>query len=164
MFTFFVCFYCICLHFAIIGCLFTFFVYLFRTRKEEGNILLMSKGSFNLERKSLRNVEIILLENQYFCHEVFDLTTILHTENCGKLQWKIISKQRKMASQKMINLLNRKYQLSFFSCEIVWFIFHSGPEKIKKFRQKNFVKSNKSKNIFVKLHFRKFYTFSQFKN
>ena len=101
---------------------YTLLSYFCRTRKDEGSIRHMSKGLFNLERKSRRNVENILLENQYFCHEVFDLTTILHTENCGKLQMKIISRQRKMVFQK--NLLKRKYIVIFF-LESFEYIFHN---------------------------------------
>ena len=101
---------------------YTLLSYFCRTRKDEGSIRHMSKGLFNLERKSRRNVENILLENQYFCHEVFGLTTILRTENCGKLQMKIISRQRKMVFQK--NLLKRKYIVIFF-LESFEYIFHN---------------------------------------
>ena len=41
---------------------------------------------------------------------------------------------------------------------------HSGPETLKKSRQKKLVKSHKSKFFFVKLHFWQIPSFSQFKN
>ena len=44
------------------------------------------------------------------------------------------------------------------------FPFHSGPENLKKSRQKNSRNQINQNFFFVKLHFRQFQTFSQFKN